>query len=214
MKSQTNNKKFFIFLTGFLFLLFFSFSNFVFAKNEIMPIGTLLYKTSSNNKIYGKNTNIIFKLNKLVPPNFELNCGHTGIYVGKDKYGIDMVVESVPGGVIMDPLKYFVNLENNEKFLGAKIPKNVSENQREAAAAIARALAYRPKVLIADEPTGNLDALHTWEIVRLLIKINELNTTVILATHDREIINGLDRRVVTLDKGRVIRDEEKGRYIL
>ncbi|HHE76580.1 MAG TPA: hypothetical protein ENL27_01195, partial [Candidatus Parcubacteria bacterium] len=101
----------------------------------------LLYKTSSNNKIYGKNTNIIFKLNKLVPPNFELNCGHTGIYVGKDKYGIDMVVESVPGGVIMDPLKYFVNLENNEKFLGAKIPKNATKNQREAAAAIARALA-------------------------------------------------------------------------
>jgi len=75
-------------------------------------------------------------------------------------------------------------------------------------------LAYRPKVLIADEPTGNLDALHTWEIVRLLIKINELGTIVILATHDREIINGLDKRVVTLDKGRVIRDEEQGRYIL
>jgi len=85
------------------------------------------------------------------------------------------------------------------------------ESQR---VAIARALAHRPEVLIADEPTGNLDLLNTWEIIRLLIKINELDTTVILATHDREIINGLDKRVVTLEKGKVIKDDEKGRYIL
>ena len=80
--------------------------------------------------------------------------------------------------------------------------------------AIARALANRPKLLMADEPTGNLDTLHAWEIIRLLIKINELGTTVILATHDKDIINGLRKRVVTLNKGRIIRDEEEGRYIL
>jgi cell division transport system ATP-binding protein len=80
--------------------------------------------------------------------------------------------------------------------------------------AIARALAHRPDVLVADEPTGNLDLLHTWEIIRLLIKINELGTTVILSTHDREVINGLDKRVVTLEKGRIIKDDENGRYIL
>ncbi|MFH0906942.1 MAG: cell division ATP-binding protein FtsE [bacterium] len=80
--------------------------------------------------------------------------------------------------------------------------------------AIARALAHRPEILIADEPTGNLDPLHTWEIIRLLLKINELGTTVILSTHDREIINGLDRRVITLEKGKVIKDDENGKYIL
>jgi cell division transport system ATP-binding protein len=80
--------------------------------------------------------------------------------------------------------------------------------------AIGRALAHQPEILMADEPTGNLDLIHTWEIIRLLLKINELGTTVILATHDREVINALDRRVVTLDKGKIVRDEEKGRYIL
>ncbi|PJB87805.1 cell division ATP-binding protein FtsE, partial [Candidatus Roizmanbacteria bacterium CG_4_9_14_0_8_um_filter_34_12] len=58
------------------------------------------------------------------------------------------------------------------------------------------------------------DLLNAWEIVRLLIKINELGTTVILSTHNREIINGLDKRVVTLEKGRIIKDDEKGKYIL
>jgi cell division transport system ATP-binding protein len=80
--------------------------------------------------------------------------------------------------------------------------------------AIARALIHRPEVIIADEPTGNLDPFHTSEIIKLLEKINQLGTTVLLATHDREVINNLERRVVTLDKGRVIRDEAKGKYML
>jgi len=79
---------------------------------------------------------------------------------------------------------------------------------------IARALIHRPEVILADEPTGNLDLLNTWDVVRLLLKINELGTTIILATHDREIINNLNKRVLTLNKGRLIRDEENGRYIL
>jgi len=92
-------------------------------------------------------------------------------------------------------------------------PSQLSGGEKQRVA-IARALAHRPKLLIADEPTGNLDGLHTWDIIRLLIKINELGTTVVLATHDREIINGLEKRVVILEKGRIIRDEQSGRYIL
>jgi cell division transport system ATP-binding protein len=80
--------------------------------------------------------------------------------------------------------------------------------------AIARALVHRPEVIIADEPTGNLDPFHTWEIINLLIKINQLGTTLILATHDKEIINKIEKRVLTFDRGRLIRDEEKGKYIL
>lgn len=80
--------------------------------------------------------------------------------------------------------------------------------------AIARAMVHRPEVIIADEPTGNLDPINTWDIINLLLKINELGTTLVLATHDKEIVNQLERRVVTLDKGRVIRDEQKGKYIL
>lgn len=80
--------------------------------------------------------------------------------------------------------------------------------------AIARAMVHRPEVILADEPTGNLDPFNTWEIISLLQKINSLGTTMILATHDKEIIDTLDKRVITLDRGRVVRDEEKGKYIL
>ena len=92
-------------------------------------------------------------------------------------------------------------------------PSQLSGGEQQRVA-IARALAHRPDVLIADEPTGNLDLLHTWDIIKLLMKINELGTTVILSTHDRDIINGIDKRVVTLEKGKVIKDDQNGKYIL
>jgi len=95
----------------------------------------------------------------------------------------------------------------------SQFPHQLSGGEKQRVA-IARALVHRPAVILADEPTGNLDLLNTWDIIRLLLKINELGTTIVLATHDREVINNLGRRVVTLDKGRIIRDEEKGRYIL
>lgn len=79
---------------------------------------------------------------------------------------------------------------------------------------IARALALRPEILIADEPTGNLDPINSFDILRLLYKINELGTTVILATHNKELVNALGKRVVTLEKGKVIRDQEEGKYML
>jgi cell division transport system ATP-binding protein len=92
-------------------------------------------------------------------------------------------------------------------------PHELSGGEKQRVA-IARAMVHRPEVVIADEPTGNLDPFHTAEIINLLLKINELGTTVILATHDKEIVNSLGRRVITLDKGMIIRDEEKGRFIL
>ena len=92
-------------------------------------------------------------------------------------------------------------------------PHELSGGEKQRVA-IARAMVHRPEVIIADEPTGNLDPFHTAEIVNLLLKINDLGTTVILATHDKEIINFLEKRVITLDHGKIIRDEEKGRFIL
>ncbi len=92
-------------------------------------------------------------------------------------------------------------------------PHELSGGERQRVA-IARAMIHRPEIVIADEPTGNLDPLNTYEIIKLLEKINELGTTVVLATHDKEVINALEKRVITLDKGRIIRDEQKGKYIL
>ena len=81
--------------------------------------------------------------------------------------------------------------------------------------AIARALIHRPRIILADEPTGNLDLVNTYDVVKLLMKINELGTTVILATHNREVVNAIDKRVVTMEKGRTIRDQrENGKYVI
>tara|TARA_B100001971_G_scaffold207372_1_gene227444 strand:- start:877 stop:1557 length:681 start_codon:yes stop_codon:yes gene_type:complete len=80
--------------------------------------------------------------------------------------------------------------------------------------AVARALIHRPQVIVADEPTGNLDPYHSSDIIKLLQRINELDTTVILATHNREIINKLGKRVITLEEGKITRDEERGRFII
>ncbi|PIP17297.1 MAG: cell division ATP-binding protein FtsE [Candidatus Portnoybacteria bacterium CG23_combo_of_CG06-09_8_20_14_all_37_13] len=79
---------------------------------------------------------------------------------------------------------------------------------------LARALAHKPEILIADEPTGNLDLLNTWDIIQLLLKIHQFGTTIILATHNKDIVNNINKRVITLDHGRIIRDQEKGEYLL
>lgn len=78
--------------------------------------------------------------------------------------------------------------------------------------AIARALVHDPHLLIADEPTGNLDPLNANEIVKLLLKINKLGTTVILATHNRDIVDRLKKRVIVLEQGKVVSDKKIGRY--
>ncbi len=77
---------------------------------------------------------------------------------------------------------------------------------------IARAMINNPPLLIADEPTGNLDPETSWEIMKLLRQINRRGTTILMATHDKEIVNAMKRRVITLDKGRVVRDDSKGGY--
>src|SRR5256885_6602459 len=83
------------------------------------------------------------------------------------------------------------------------------EQQRTA---MARALVNRPRILIADEPTGNLDPVTSWEIIKLLVRVNELGATLVMATHNAEIVNALRRRVVHLDHGAVVRDEREGLY--
>jgi cell division transport system ATP-binding protein len=92
-------------------------------------------------------------------------------------------------------------------------PAELSGGEKQRVA-IARALIHRPKVILADEPTGNLDPYNTLEIIRLLLKINELGTTVILATHNKDVINSLGKRVITMQEGKIIRDEKVGRFVL
>jgi cell division transport system ATP-binding protein len=92
-----------------------------------------------------------------------------------------------------------------------QVPAQLSGGEQQRTA-IARALVHDPRLIIADEPTGNLDPLISWEILQLLLRINELGVTVLMATHNAEVVTALRKRVVALEEGRVIRDEVGGAY--
>ncbi len=93
----------------------------------------------------------------------------------------------------------------------SQIPSQLSGGEQQRTA-IARALVHDPRLIIADEPTGNLDPLISWEIIQLLLRINELGVTVMMATHDADVVTALRKRVVALEEGRIIRDEIGGAY--
>ena len=100
--------------------------------------------------------------------------------------------------------------------LGHKIwnfPKELSGGERQRVA-IARAIVTQPDIILADEPTGNLDPTSTYEIIRILQKINELGTTVILTTHNKGVVDTVKGRVLTMEKGRIARDDKDGKYVL
>src|SRR3989338_5675211 len=100
--------------------------------------------------------------------------------------------------------------------LGDKIwnfPRELSGGEQQRVA-IARAIVNQPDVVIADEPTGMLDPVNTFDIVQILKKINDIGTTIILTTHNKGVIDSLGRRVITMDGGRVIRDDKSGKYVL
>jgi len=136
----------------------------------------------------------------------------------------------LPGKTVYENVAYVMEVEgkgNSEinkevpkvlELIGLKdkvdnFPKQLSGGEQQRLA-VARALVNHPDIIIADEPTGNLDPYNTYEVIFLLEKINKAGTTVILLTHDREIINKLGKRVITLVGGRIIRDEAEGRFII
>ncbi|HSX18296.1 MAG TPA: cell division ATP-binding protein FtsE [Candidatus Saccharimonadales bacterium] len=94
---------------------------------------------------------------------------------------------------------------------GNRYPLELSGGERQRVA-IARAIVRQPKILIADEPTGNLDPKHAWDVIAVLEKVNRFGTTVLLTTHNQEIVNKLRRRVVTIKDGKVVSDRASGQY--
>jgi cell division transport system ATP-binding protein len=94
-----------------------------------------------------------------------------------------------------------------------RYPHQISGGEQQRVV-IARSLVHRPKILVGDEPTGNLDSINSHDIIQIFKKINEFGTTVLLVTHNREIVNHLKKRVITLHGGKIIADEKVGRYRL
>jgi len=100
--------------------------------------------------------------------------------------------------------------------IGKKIysfPSELSGGEKQRVA-IARAIVNQPDVIIADEPTGNLDPANTFEIIQILKKINDLGTTVIITTHNRGVVESLGKRVISMQNGKIIRDDKSGGYVL
>lgn len=102
-----------------------------------------------------------------------------------------------------------VNLEDKAD----SFPDELSGGEKQRTA-IARALIRKPEIILADEPTGNLDPYNTRDIIKLLLKINLNESTIILSTHNKDIVNNIQKRVITLDRGRILRDEKQGRYVI
>lgn len=96
---------------------------------------------------------------------------------------------------------------------GNNYPDELSGGEKQRVA-IARALAFNPTILVADEPTGNLDSINTTGILMLLDDINKMGTTVILITHDESVVSKLDKRTILMEKGQITREEKKGKYII
>ena len=112
------------------------------------------------------------------------------------------IAENVPQALAL------VDLEDK----AYNFPHELSGGEKQRVA-IARAIVNQPDIIIADEPTGNLDPIATYEIVQILRKINELGTTVIMTTHNKGVIDEIERRVITMDEGRIIRDDASGKYV-
>jgi len=110
---------------------------------------------------------------------------------------------------IVSSVMRLVGLEDKKD----RYPHEVSGGEQQRTA-IARSLVHQPKILLADEPTGNLDSINANEIIDLLVRINKFGTTVILVTHNREIVNHLKKRVIAIEKGSVVSDREKSKYSL
>ncbi|MDD3919204.1 MAG: ATP-binding cassette domain-containing protein [Candidatus Pacebacteria bacterium] len=102
-----------------------------------------------------------------------------------------------------------VNLEDKAD----SFPDELSGGEKQRVA-IARAIIRKPEIILADEPTGNLDPYNTRDIIKLLLKIHLTGTTIILSTHNKDIVNNIQKRVISLEKGKILRDEEQGRYVI
>jgi cell division transport system ATP-binding protein len=144
---------------------------------------------------------VIFQDFKLLPKKtLKENVAFALEVCGKSQAKINKIVPSV---------MKIVGLEDKQN----RYPHEVSGGEQQRTV-IARSLVHRPKILLADEPTGNLDTINANEIIDLLVRINNFGTTVLLVTHNREIVNKLKKRVITMDGGRITSDQEHGKYKL
>lgn len=169
-------------------------------KGDISIDGTNLAKVKDRNvPLVRRKIGVVFQDFKLLPK--------LSVYENV-AFALEVIEES-PAAIKQKVMRVLeiVKLKNKARFLPSEL--SGGEQQR---VAIARAIVNNPNVLIADEPTGNLDPDTAWEIMDTLEEINNRGTTIVMATHNKEIVNTIKKRVIAIEGGRVVRDEIRGNY--
>lgn len=175
---------------------------------ELPDDGKVYYGKRSTDEIkkkllpfYRRNFGTVFQDFKLLSQKTVLeNVAYAAEVIGKTDEEINKSVPQI--------LAVFGLLEK-----GSKYPQQLSGGEQQRVS-LARALINRPDVIIADEPTGNLDPVSSLEIMKLLLKINSMGTTVVLATHDNDIVNMAKKRVITVEAGKIVSDQNPGKYLI
>lgn len=177
-------------------------------KEENPTEGSIFYKNLEYKKIYGKALTDLRRKIGIVFQEFKLLLDRTTY----DNLRIPLEIMGFSNKEILKKVEELLRLI--DLWSHRKIPAKFLSGGEKQKLAIARALSTNPEVLLADEPTGNLDPISAMEIVELLKNINQQGITVILATHHKDITNYLNKRVITLHQGRIVRDENPGKYTL
>ena len=151
--------------------------------------------------LYRRNIGTIFQDFKLLPRK-----------TAYENVAFALEVASVPRAEIEEDVPQILEIVGLKDKM-EKYPYQLSMGEQQRVS-FARALIHRPKIIVADEPTGNLDPISSWEIVNLMLKINKLGTTVILASHDKYVVDKANKRVVVIENGKIIGDSEQGKYKL
>ncbi|MFA5392400.1 MAG: ATP-binding cassette domain-containing protein [Candidatus Paceibacterota bacterium] len=177
-------------------------------REELPTKGKIYFNDKEINRLKPQEVSLLRRKIGVVFQDFKLLPNKTAF----ENVAFAMEVAGYPEGAIkkdVPEVLKLVNLQNKAE----NFPYQLSAGEKQRTV-IARALIQRPELILADEPTGNLDPINSWDIIKLLVKINELGTAVILASHDKEIINTLGKRVISLEDGKIIRDEQEGRYLI
>ncbi len=186
-------------------------------KTTIVKLLTAEHKPTKGD-IFFKNVNIAaLKVNSLQQIRRKIGVVHQDYKLLNDKTvkeNLDFIMQviGVSDKTIERDVPQVLELVGLEQRTD-RFPQELSGGEKQRLA-IARALVHRPQIIIADEPTGNLDFYNTYQIINLFKKIHSLGTTILLSTHDREVVKNLKQRVITIDQGRIIADDPEGKFIL
>lgn len=170
--------------------------------------GKVVFDGQEVNKLKGSQLSLIRRRVGTIFQDFKLFADRTVF----ENVSFPLEVLNQPDDIIKDHVSEVLKLVGLASQRN-QLPVCLSAGEKQRAA-IARALIHGPDIIIADEPTGNLDPINTWDIIKLLLKINELGTAIILTSHNKDVINKIGKRVISLENGKVIRDELNGQYII